>query len=277
MRWHHPLVLLLLLLAAPLPGGAAEVETASRRLKVEAYRHSSGQGRPAGQRPAPQACTSRRPGAATPRPVHRRRHAPSRLGTDPDRRGAFRWLLAAAELGKEQRRNPATPDRQRLFPRQRGAARFPRGGGPVDRAAGGGSVPACTRSRLPALQQSRRWAGLPAGAAALRTGGPAGRRARPGQHRPDVRDRHDGNDQAARLRLVRAGRQPGQYLRGRQPQRLMTDMSWEELNQAQAVAVDLYREIEELPPRPAAAKWAHRPRPHLAEGALPRRSRLRAG
>ena len=36
--------------------------------------------------------------------------------------------------------------------------------------------------------------------------------------------------------------------------RLMTDMSWEELNRAQAVAVDLYREIEELPPRPAAAE-----------------------
>ena len=41
MRWHHPLVLLLLLLAAPLPGGAAEVDTVSRRLKVEAYRGSS--------------------------------------------------------------------------------------------------------------------------------------------------------------------------------------------------------------------------------------------
>ena len=36
--------------------------------------------------------------------------------------------------------------------------------------------------------------------------------------------------------------------------RLMTDRSWEELNRAQAVAVDLYREIEELPPRPAAAE-----------------------
>jgi hypothetical protein len=34
----------------------------------------------------------------------------------------------------------------------------------------------------------------------------------------------------------------------------MTDMSWEELNRAQAVAVELYREIEQLPPRPAAAE-----------------------
>ena len=95
MRWHHPLVLLLLLLAIALPGGAAEVDTASRRLKVEAYRHYYGQGRPVNlARALGLYLEAAGRGDAEAQFIaggmlHRG------LGTDPDRRGAFRYSRRA--------------------------------------------------------------------------------------------------------------------------------------------------------------------------------------
>ncbi len=254
MRWHHPLVLLLLLLAAPLPGRAAEVDTVSRRLKVEAYRHYYGQGRPVNLARALRLyLEAAGRGDAEAQFIaggmlHRG------LGTDPDRRGAFRWLLAAAEQGRSSAESlyliGSGYFRGSMVPQNFLEARAW-----LDRAAGEGSVPACTD--LAYLLYN----GLGGGQdypRALQLYEQAARRgdvlAQANTGLMYATGTGTATDRARAYAWYALAASRGNTFAAVSRNRLMTDMSWEELNRAQAVAVDLYREIEELPPRPAAAE-----------------------
>lgn len=254
MRWSFPFVLSLMLLAGPIAVLADTVDETPQRLKVEAYRHYYGQGRPANLARALRLYLEAAERGDAEAQFIAGGMLQRGLGTDPDRRSAFRWLLKAAEQGT------SSPESLHLI----GSGYFR--GYPVpqnfleardwlDRAAGLGHVAACTdlayllynglggeqdRGRALALyeQAARRGDVLAQANTGLMYASGTG----------------TDTDRARAYAWYSLAASRGNAVAAVNRNRLMSDMSWEELNRAQAVAVDLYREIEQLPPRPAAAE-----------------------
>lgn len=249
MRWHHPIVLLLLLLAGSLPVRAVTGDdSATQRLNAEGYRHYYGKGRPINHA----------------RALHFYLQAAERgdaeaqfiaggmlyrgLGTDPDHRTAFLWLLKAAEQGKNSSQS------LHLI----GSAYFQ--GNPVpqsflearkwlDRATTQGSVAACSdlayllynglggeqdRARALALYEQAAREGdvfAQANTGLMYASGTG----------TEI-------DRARGYAWYSLAASRGNATAALNRNQLMSAMSWEELNHAQAIAVDLYRQLKNLPP-----------------------------
>ena len=254
MRWSLSLLLLLVLLAplAPLSAFPAEsVDETALRLKVEGFRHYHGKGRPLSLARA----------LGFYRQAAERGDAEARfiaggmlyrgLGTDPDRRSGFRLLLEAAEQGA------SSPESLHLI----GSAYFR--GSPVpqnflearkwlDLAVARGSVAAC--GDLAYLL----YHGLGGGQDHARALTLFERAALQGDVLAQANTglmyatgTGTETDRARGYAWYSLAASRGNAAAAINRNRLMDGMSWEELNRAQAISVELYRELEKLPPRPA--------------------------